>query len=102
MAEIFETVMLICFGISWPVNLIKNYRSRTTKGVSLLFLILIWIGYVAGIISKLSNPNYMEVIGQKWYVLAVYVFNFIMLCLNLAVYFRNYRLDVENGRKLKR
>lgn len=95
MAEILETLMLILFGISWPVNLIKNYRARTAKGTSLLFLFLIWVGYIAGILSKFLNPAYMASLSTKWYVLAVYIFNFVMLCLNLIVYFRNRRLDQQ-------
>ena len=40
-AEIFEIIMIVCFGFSWPMNVIKSYRSRTTKGKSLPFLLLI-------------------------------------------------------------
>ena len=29
MGEIFETMMLVCFGVSWPLNIAKSYRSRT-------------------------------------------------------------------------
>ena len=96
MAEILETLMLILFGVSWPVNLLKSYRARTARGTSLLFLLLIWVGYIAGILSKLLNPSYMANIGAKWYVLAVYIFNFVMLCLNLIVYFRNRQLDLKD------
>ena len=46
MAELFEIIMIVCFGFSWPVNVIKSYRARTTKGKSLAFLLLISIGYV--------------------------------------------------------
>lgn len=55
--------MQLCFGFSWPLSAIKSYRARTTKGKSLPFLVLILLGYVAGITSKLLNPN-----GFKWYV----------------------------------
>ena len=26
-AEILETIMLICFGLSWPINVYKNIRA---------------------------------------------------------------------------
>ena len=55
LAKIFEVIMLICFGFSWPFNLIKSIKTRSTKGKSLLFLILIDIGYVFGICSKLVS-----------------------------------------------
>ncbi|MBR3503935.1 MAG: hypothetical protein IKO07_06780 [Clostridia bacterium] len=86
MASILETTMMICFGLSWPINLMKAYRARTTKGTSLFFILLIQLGYTAGIAAKL-------VAGQINYVLAVYVFNFVMVLGNLIVYFRNRRLD---------
>ena len=98
MAEILETVMLISFGISWPINLIKAFKARSVKGTSLIFLFLIDFGYVAGILSKFLNKTYMANFGEKWYVLVVYIINFIMVTLNIAVYFRNKKLDRENGR----
>ncbi len=93
MAEILETLMLISFGISWPINAYKSYKARSTKGKSLTFLILIFSGYICGIISKLINPAYMSSLSTKWYVLAVYVFNFVMVGTDLLLYFRNQRLE---------
>ena len=93
--EIFEMAMIICFGVSWPLNVIKSYRARTTKGKSLAFLVCIFIGYIAGIISKLSNPDYMEEISSKWYVLLFYVLNFVMVSADIVLYFRNKKLDKE-------
>ena len=92
MSEILEIVMLLCFGASWPLNVIKSYKARTTKGKSLGFLILIIIGYIAGIISKLTNDAYMQAFGQKWYVLCFYVLNLLMVSLDVAMYFRNKKL----------
>ena len=93
MSEILEIIMIVSFGASWPLNLMKSYRARTTKGKSLPFLCLIFFGYIAGICSKLVNPAYMDAIGQKWYVLFFYVLNFIMVGADLCMYVRNYRLD---------
>lgn len=89
MSEIFEILMIVSFGASWPLNLMKAYRSRTAKGTSLPFLLLIFFGYICGIIAKLSAESY------KWYVLFFYVLNLIMLALNLLVYWRNCMLDKE-------
>ena len=47
--EILEAVMVLSFGISWPASIIKSFRSRTAKGRSLFFLVMIWLGYMAGI-----------------------------------------------------
>ena len=56
MPEMLEIVMLLCFGASWPMNVIKSWKARTTKGKSLAFVCLILLGYVAGITAKLINP----------------------------------------------
>jgi len=93
MAEILEVIMIVSFGASWPLNVIKSYKARTAKGKSLGFLLLIFFGYVAGIISKLVNDAYIAQIGQKWYVLFFYVLNFIMVGADLVMYVRNRRLD---------
>lgn len=93
MSEFFEIMMIVCFGLSWPLNVVKSYRARTAKGKSLPFLLLILIGYVAGITSKLINETYLAQIGQKWYVLFFYVLNFLMVSADLVLYIRNAGLD---------
>lgn len=96
MAEIFEIIMIVSFGASWPMNVIKSYKARTTKGKSLAFLCLIFFGYIAGIASKFVNPSYMEQFAEKWYVLFFYFLNLIMVGMDLIMYFRNKRLDKIN------
>lgn len=86
MASIFETIMLICFGLSWPINVMKAYKARTAKATSLPFILLIFTGYVAGITAKV-------IAGQINYVLAVYIINIAIVSLNILVYFRNVSLD---------
>lgn len=93
MSEIFEIIMIVSFGASWPLNVYKSYKARTTKGKSLGFLCLIFFGYIAGIVSKLLNEAYMGTITDKWYVLFFYVLNMLMVGIDLCLYIRNYRLD---------
>ena len=95
MAELLEIVMVVSFGASWPLNVIKSYRARTAKGKSLPFLLLIFFGYIAGIASKLVNETYMAAIAEKWYVLFFYVLNLVMVSVDLLLYVRNTRLDKE-------
>ena len=97
MAEILEIVMIVSFGASWPLNVMKSYTARTTKGKSLSFLCLIFFGYIAGILSKFMNPTYMAAFGEKWYVLFFYVLNLIMVGTDLVLYFINRALDKKNG-----
>lgn len=86
MGSILETVMLVCFGFSWPLNVIKAYRAKTAKGTSLPFILLIITGYIAGISAKLIS-------GQINYVLIAYILNLAIVSLNVIVYFRNVSLD---------
>ena len=92
-SEIFEIGMLICFGFSWPLSVAKSYRARTTKGKSLPFLLLIETGYIFGIAGKLLSGSF------AWYVLFFYLLNFTMVATDIALYFRNLRLDRQAGLK---
>jgi hypothetical protein len=97
MAEILEIIMIVSFGVSWPVNVVKSYKARTAKGKSMVFLILILFGYVAGITSKFVNEAYMASFAQKWYVLVFYIINFIMVSVDLGMYIRNRSLDKKRA-----
>ena len=88
--ELMEVCMIVSFGCSWPVNVIKSYKVRTTKGKSLAFLLLIFVGYICGIIGKVMSP------ACKWYVLFFYILNCLMVSVDLLLYARNYRLDKQN------
>ena len=95
MSELLEIIMIVSFGASWPLNVLKSYRARTTKGKSLPFLCLILFGYIAGIASKLVNEAYMAAFAEKWYVLFFYCLNFLMVGLDLILYYRNWQLDKQ-------
>lgn len=97
MSEILEIIMIVSFGASWPLNVIKSYKARTTKGKSLAFLLLIFFGYIAGIASKLCNEAYMTSFASKWYVLFFYVLNLLMVGTDLCLYYRNHLLDKKNA-----
>ena len=84
MAEIFEMIMVLSFGLSWPISIVKTLKSKTAAGKSPVFIGLIVFGYICGIISKIVSQNIT-------YVFVFYCLNLIMtsfdLCLNL--YYRN-------------
>ena len=86
MSSILEATMLVCFGLSWPMNVIKAVKARSAKSMSLPFILLIIFGYVAGIGAKI-------LVNQVNYVLIVYFINLAIVTLNLMVYFRNKKLD---------
>lgn len=86
-AKVLEATMLIMFGISWPFNLMKSIKTKSTKGKSLLFLILIDLGYIAGITSKFFSTSFVW--DTDWWVFAIYVINFLFVSADLAMYFIN-------------
>ena len=94
MGSILETVMLVCFGFSWPLNVIKAHRAKTAKGTSLPFILLIITGYIAGISAKLIS-------GQINYVLIAYILNLTIVSLNVIVYFRNVSLDKKRLQRME-
>ena len=102
MAELLEILMIVSFGASWPLNVIKSYKARTTKGKSIAFLLLIFFGYIAGITSKLVNVDYMANFASKWYVLFFYVLNFIMVGADIVMYIRNLKLDKEKENEVNK
>lgn len=89
MANILETMMLLCFGLSWPMNLFKNIRARSAKAMSLPFIVLIVVGYIAGVTAKIISG----VTLANLYVFVVYLFNLVMVSANLVVYFINVGYD---------
>ena len=93
---ICEILMVALFGASWPFNIIRAYKARTTKGTSIWFTLLIAIGYVMGIVSKLTaaaahGAGYWTFL--KIFAFVFYCINLCMLIIALLIYFRNKKLD---------
>ena len=82
--QIFEIIMLLCFGMSWPISVYKSIRSKSTKGKSVVFIIAIIVGYISGIIGKVVNQ-------QLSYVVVLYLINLIVVSIDLMLYFINYK-----------
>lgn len=80
--QIFEIIMLVCFGLSWPISVYKSIRSKSTKGKSAVFIMAIIIGYISGIIGKIVNH-------QLNYVVALYFINLMVVSIDLTLYFIN-------------
>jgi hypothetical protein len=85
----FELMMLGLFGISWPVSVYKTWKTKQTVGKSLVFIIAILVGYIAGIIHKL--------LYSLDYVLVLYCINLINVSLDLILYL--YYSKYPGGKK---
>lgn len=95
MGDFLEALMIICFGISWPLNAYKAWKARTAKAISLPFYCLILFGYIVGIASKMVKAS--EGLYHYNYVFFFYILNLVMVSIAIAIYFRNKKLDKEAG-----
>ena len=84
--DIFEILMLICFGSSWPFAILKSLRTKSAAGKSILFLLLVFVGYAFGIAYKLMKP--LDA------VIWLYVLNSSMILTEIILYFR-YRVPTD-------
>ena len=93
MMELLEALTILCFGLSWPLSIYKSYTSRTAKGKSLFFEGFLLLGYAFGITRKImqisgGEDGFIFFLGFFFYVL-----NFIEISIDVALYFRNVKLD---------
>lgn len=82
MVTVCESIMLICFGLSWPISVAKSLKTRSTQGKSPIFLAAILLGYVAGITGKIIGNNIN-------YVLFFYILNFCVVSFDFILYWIN-------------
>lgn len=74
----FEIAMLACFGLSWPISVIKSLKTKSTTGKSILFMTAVLIGYIAGILHKIVySPDF---------VIIIYIFNLVMVSVDVTLY----------------
>lgn len=83
--KILEAIMLICFGMAWPFSIVKSFKSKSTNGKSILFLIVLIVGYIAGIINKVLYSNDI--------VLYLYILNLSMVSIDAILWFRNKKYE---------
>jgi len=85
--SIFEIIMLICFGASWPFAIHKTYVSKNPQGKSMIFLTLVIIGYICGALHK--------VVYYYDNVIYLYILNGVMVAIDMALtiyYLKQIRL----------
>ena len=86
--HVLEAGMLVCFGVSWPFNIAKSLRSRTAKGKSVIYEILVVVGYFFGLAAKI-------ILGDVNYVMIFYIVDILMVTTDIILTFRNRHLARE-------
>jgi hypothetical protein len=89
--SLYEAVMLLCFGAAWPFSLAKSWRSRSSKGKSVIFLYIILVGYAAGILNKVTQGQHRDP------VLILYALNALMVSADAALFYRNRKRDAAGN-----
>ena len=70
--SIFEALMMVCFGVSWPLSIYKTYKVKNPVGKSVGFLWCVIFGYIAGMVSKVVG-------GHLDWVIGLYALNALMV-----------------------
>jgi len=83
--SIFEVIMMVCFGSAWPASIYKSYTARTARGKSIAFLLIVFIGYIAGILHKVFY-------NLDW-VVSLYALNALLVLVDIVLSMRNRSLD---------
>ncbi len=78
--SIFEVLMLLCFGLSWPISIAKALRTKKVSGKSPLFMSIVIAGYASGIMHKIFY-------SFDW-VIWLYGLNMILVAIDMSLYFR--------------
>lgn len=96
--DLLEALTIFCFGLSWPISIRKSWISRTAKGKSLFFEVFLLIGYACGIMKKIIEAvGFFGVTPKSGFIFVLsfffYILNFIEISIDVALYFRNKKLD---------
>ncbi len=84
-----EALMLLCFGAAWPFSIVRSWKSRSTQGKSLFFLLVLILGYLAGIANKL--------LYHFDAVLFLYLLNVLMVSADAVLWLRNRRYETAHA-----
>ena len=100
--NLLEALMILCFGLSWPISIYRSYTAGTAKGKSLFFEVFLWIGYVFGIIREFMQFSTGKGLDFLFYLGWVFYFlNIAEITIDMLLYVRNVRLDKERETKLE-
>ena len=78
--SLFEALMLICFGLSWPVSIFKSLRTKVVAGKSPLFMAIVFLGYASGTAHK-------WLYSYDW-IIALYILNAVLVAVDLFLYYK--------------
>lgn len=90
-AELFEILMLVSFGLAWPMSIYKSYTSCSNDGKSLSFLYTILFGYICGLIFQYLMAHGFD------YVFIFFFINTGMVMTDIIIHYRNRGFKKREG-----
>jgi len=81
--QFLEGLMIFCFGISWPFSIYRTWKAKRIEGKSMIFLALVFAGYLAGVVSKLVKA-YTWADVEK--IIFLYAINAVLVGTDLGLY----------------
>jgi lipopolysaccharide export LptBFGC system permease protein LptF len=87
--SVYEAGMIVCFGIAWPVSIYKLYVSKSTGGVSEVFIWIVFLGYISGLLHKIVYNFDLVIIA--------YFLNLVMVIIAIILFYRNRRIEKRNS-----
>lgn len=84
--QVLEAGMLICFGLSWPISILKSLRTKYVRGKSLGFMWLVFGGYVSGFGAKLFRATAEG--GLPEWTTPLYILNGVLVAWDIYLYHR--------------
>jgi hypothetical protein len=78
--DIFEALMLVCFGFAWPLSIYKTWKIKNSKGKSMFFLGVILAVYIFGTL--------FEVFGNLNDVVHLYLLKRCMIAADMVLTYK--------------
>ena len=94
---IFEILMLMSFGVAWPISIVKSLKSKNTGGKSVIFSFVVLFGYICGILNNILN-NIDHGVFTVTLAFPFYILNLITVSIDTAIWFRNHKLEKSQGK----
>jgi len=81
--------MLVCFGVSWPIDILKTLRTRVTAGKSVGFMSMVFLGYCLGMAAKLVIASQAGRPVETVFIM--YALNAFFVAVDIALYLKYSR-----------
>ncbi|MDR2339268.1 MAG: hypothetical protein LBF40_03925 [Deltaproteobacteria bacterium] len=91
LANVLESLMLVAFGCAWPANIAHSLKRKSSVGKSLVFLVIVILGYLFGISAKIAGEGVN-------YVCLFYIANLLMVAFDLFLFFLYRGRESKAGR----